>query len=251
MSHTMYTHTEHKMAIDQSRFPSPMTGSTNSKHQNSTAYTQQARTITPMNLLYNHPSLLNQPSVSQLQLSPTPPQLLKPNGIPSSQDISSFSQLPKHWIWNSSFFYPNNRNIHDGFTPYSSNFSGIFSQSKTIFCESLKKSKDQSENYSNKINVTSDDSADEEDNSVRLVQTITVDQEASSTSSTNKKKNPYSIEELLKKPEKRIRTSDSKPFNPPIIIQENSNTYLDCIDTKNHIDKVKYEDNNNPIPFYE
>lgn len=251
MSQSLFTHTEHKMSmpVDQHRFPQPITVSSTAKQQHSTPYTQN-RTITPINLLYNHSSLINQPSVTQLQLPPTT-SLLQPHSIATSQSISTFSQLPKHWIWNSNLFYPGSRNIREGFTPYTSNFSGIFSQSKTVFCEKFKKNMDLAGNYSIKINSANEDSIDDDDNSVKMVHDIAVNEPASSTLSSNKKRNPYSIEELLKKPEKRIRTTTSNlPVTSPI--SNISNIYLECIDTKSHTDNaIIYEDNNNPITFYE
>lgn len=45
-------------------------------------------------------------------------------------------------------------------------------------------------------------------------------EKAATMGGTGKKRNPYSIEELLKKPEKRMRLIEPIAFHPPILIHD-------------------------------
>lgn len=188
---------------------------------------------TPINILQNQPI---PPLQSNLD-SPSP--LVKPTPL-SSPDISSnYPQIPKHWLWNSNFFYPTSRSVHDGFLPYSSNFSGIFNTSRTASLDLLSKTIDLSQHSSE---ANSDDSLDNNENGKRSPSTH------SSSKDGHKKKNPYSIEELLKKPEKRIKLdSGATAFHPSILIHDNT--------TIGHCEEIsgdgKYEKSNIPIEVCE
>lgn len=152
--------------------------------------------------------------------------------------------------------------MHEGFMPYSSNFSGIFSQSKVSQREGAidaAKSIDLTQNNPELHNnhrqhsrrhgsdAASDDSLDNDDdtNKRTLLETPSPEASASNPTVSNKKKNPYSIEELLKKPEKRIRPTISN-FRPAIIIQDKTLS-SDCNDDDKSQDEYKHESNNNPI----
>lgn len=221
----------------------------------------------------NHNSPNYSPAASAAPLPPQPPQ----------QTPSQPPHLPKHWLWNSSFFYPptTNRNgsSGEGFVPYSSaNFSGILAPKGSINPShhhhthqqqySLEKSIDltmhqlqhqQHHNESATIissfirrphhhgsDAASEDSMDDDEHLrskergqiASLPLTPSPSPAALSPSSTppkqlsslHKKKNPYSIEELLKKPEKRSRPSAppvlqmATAFRPAILIQEDYKT---------------------------
>lgn len=142
----------------------------------------------------------------------------------------------KHWLWNSNLFYPQSRTIHDGFLPYSSHLSGFFAnKSRDLRAphESVAAMKTidlSSSSYCSDANSDSDslDVSDDKfsPNSSPLSppramhrQTRAHDSMATSPTATNtaKKRNPYSIEELLKKPEKRMRT-EPIAFHPSILI---------------------------------
>lgn len=276
MSHSMYSHSaDHhlSMAVAQSRYSAPASISADQKqhhHQNSTAY-HQSRATQPSAAALN---LLQQSHSNLLQATMPHHHHLHPDQMPSSasessmaivkpaasQELSTYSQLPKHWIWNSSFFYPTARSMHEGFMPYSSNFSGIFSQSKISQREGTidtaksidltQHHQDQHHNHRHhprRHESASEDSLDNDDdtNKRTLLETPSPEASASNPTVSNKKKNPYSIEELLKKPEKRIRPSISN-FRPAIIIQEKTHS-SDCIDDEKSLDEFKHESNNNPI----
>lgn len=143
----------------------------------------------------------------------------------------------KHWLWNSNLFYPQSRSIQDGFLPYSSHLSGFFANKSRDLraphesTAALKTIDLSSSSYCSDANSDSDslDVSDEKfsPNSSPLSPPRAVhhrhlranDTIATSPSMTNtaKKRNPYSIEELLKKPEKRMRT-EPIAFHPSILI---------------------------------
>lgn len=188
---------------------------------------------TPISILQNQPTPLLQNNLD----SPSP--LVKPTPL-SSPDISSnYPQISKHWLWNSNFFYPTSRSVHDGFLPYSSNFSGIFNSSRSTSMDLLSKTIDLSQHSSE---ANSDDSLDNNDNGKRSPAT------RPSSKDAHKKKNPYSIEELLKKPEKRIKLdTGATAFHPSILIHEKA--------TIGHCEEMsgdgKYEKSNIPIEVCE
>lgn len=168
------------------------------------------------------------PSPSPAAASATTLASVTPNPSPATSY--------KHWLWNSNLFYPQSRNMHDGFLPYSSHLSGFFAN-KTRDLRAphesttpLKTIDLSSSSYCSDANSDSDslDVSDEKfsPNSSPLSPSRTMhrhmrthDTIASSPTSTNtaKKRNPYSIEELLKKPEKRMRT-EPIAFHPSILI---------------------------------
>ncbi len=190
---------------------------------------------TPINVLQNQPIPQLQ---SNLESSPSP--LVKPTPL-SSPDIPNYPQIPKHWLWNSNFFYPTSRSVHDGFLPYSSNFSGIFNSSRTTSLDLLTKTIDLSQHSSE---ANSDDSLDNNDNGKRSSPST-----HPSSKDGHKKKNPYSIEELLKKPEKRIKLdSGATAFHPSILIHDSTAIIGHCDETSAD---GKYEKSNIPIEVCE
>lgn len=189
---------------------------------------------TPINILQNQ-------SIPPLQsnLDSTTP-LIKPTPLSSPDLSTNYPQIPKHWLWNSSFFYPTSRSVHDGFLPYSSSFSGIFTTSRSTSMDLLSKTIDLSQHSSE---ANSDDSLDNNDDDNK-----TSPSTRPASKEVHKKKNPYSIEELLKKPEKRIKLDPGvAAFHPSIIIHEKT--------TIGHCDEMhgdeKYEKRNIPIEVCE
>lgn len=233
--HSMYqTHTgDHHIPLNVNhyRYPSSTTSPIDIKP--STFTHQHART-TPINILQNQP-------ISPLQNNlDSPSPLVKPTPLSSPDLSTNYSQISKHWLWNSNFFYPTSR--HDGFLPYSSNFSGIFSSSRSTSMDLLSKSIDLSQHEANSSEANSDDSLDNNDNGKRSPSS------RPSSKDAHKKKNPYSIEELLKKPEKRIKLDTGvTAFHPSILIHENA--------TIGHCEEMsgdeKYEKSNIPIEVCE
>lgn len=165
--------------------------------------------------------------------------------LASNQNISpvsaAYGQLPKHWLWNANLFYPPNGmrgGLHDngaaGFLPYSSSFSGIFASSKikaplhspvsSFPLRSSSSTVDLSSQRSCCSDPNSDsDSLDISDGQITPSAATAMHlspEKAATMGGTGKKRNPYSIEELLKKPEKRMRLIEPIAFHPPILIHD-------------------------------
>ena len=144
---------------------------------------------------------------------------------------SVYAPLHKHWIWNANLFYPNAgpRSMHDSFLPYSANLTGFFGQHP--------KGRHSSEPSTLKDEHSDTDSLDVSDGKLSP---------SASTASTvssppaSKKRNPYSIEELLKKPEKRIRM-EPIAFQPPILIHNRSHSRSKSPESPNDLRNVKLE----------
>lgn len=258
---SMYTqhqdHHQQPSSLSHSRYSAPastMTATSDhnkTHHHTSTIYTH-ARATASINLIQNQSTISHLDTASAAQHNKTITNVPNVNHHP---ELSAYSQLPKHWIWNSSLFYPTtHRNMHEGFMPYSSNFSGIFTPNKTRLRDTLEITKtidlsyDQ-RSYSGGLEPTSDDSLDTDDDQKRIHRPHTIHTPENTTTSispnsspsttttittitptpnsisasSNKKRNPYSIEELLKKPEKRPRLSihgtTVNTFQPAIICQ--------------------------------
>ncbi|XP_037046001.1 paired box pox-neuro protein [Bradysia coprophila] len=231
--HSIYqTHSgDHHMPLNVNhyRYPSSATSPVDIKPQSTFTHPR----TTPVNILQNQ----SIPTLQSNLDSPTP--LVKPTPLSSPDIPSNYPQIPKHWLWNSNFFYPTSRSIHDGFLPYSSNFSGIFNASRATSLDLLTKTIDLSQHSSE---ANSDDSLDNNDNGKRSPSTHP------SSKDGHKKKNPYSIEELLKKPEKRIKLdSGATAFHPSILIHDTA-TVGHCEEI--HVDG-KYEKSNIPIEVCE
>ncbi|XP_055548934.1 paired box pox-neuro protein [Wyeomyia smithii] len=137
------------------------------------------------------------------------------------------SYLPKHWIWNTSLFYAANRNVAAGTDPSGAFPHGYFTYGNpfvtsggfTIQRDAYRNDGTSSNTSSSPVQITDVNSDDSSDNHDDLRNSI------------SKKRNPYSIEELLKKPEKRQKLdsvtitcvsqrspspSPSKSASPPV-----------------------------------
>lgn len=113
---------------------------------------------------------------------------------------TSYSQLSKHLIWNTNLFYTQKSCSNDGLLSYPGTFENILNQK--LCDKSYIKNKNDPSFSSNCSDVNSDDSIDVSDRDKEI-----------QISENPKKRNPYSIEELLKKPEKRIRRTIQMPPN--------------------------------------
>lgn len=184
-----------------------------------------------------HPSHVSTaPPNSALPPSTSSPGSAAGSSIPTITATTNPAASYKHWLWNSNLFYPQSRNIHEGFLPYSSHLSGFFANKSRELRAPLESSSAiktidlSSSSYCSDANSDSDslDVSDEKfsPNSSPLSPPHRplhhrrgTDTIATSPTATNtaKKRNPYSIEELLKKPEKRIRTEPIS-FHPSILI---------------------------------
>ncbi|XP_038113336.1 paired box pox-neuro protein isoform X2 [Culex quinquefasciatus] len=160
------------------------------------------------------------PTKHQQQLSPSTPKG-ESKSEPSSSSTTpvtnaaaaaaaslspQMAYLPKHWIWNTSLFYAANRSVAAGTDPaaafphgyfaYGNPFatSGGFAVQRDSYRNDGTTSSNTSSSPVQITDVNSDDSSDNHDDL---------------RTSMSKKRNPYSIEELLKKPEKRQRLDSS------------------------------------------
>lgn len=158
-----------------------------------------------------------------------------------------YTPLSKHWLWNSSLFYQQSRSLHDGFLPYPSHLGQFFGNKLRDTELHMTASNSSSEahtkivdistsSYCSDLNSDSDslDVSDHEKVSPALMATVTQKQRTSSIDTTGstvpisnapaKKRNPYSIEELLKKPEKKMRRMEPISFQPSIIIHNDESS---------------------------
>lgn len=240
-SKPMYSHSD--VPLNPSyRYTLPSTTSnTHDTKPTLTTMSSHMRRTSPLNALQPPYPLANTPmshiDMANLKQSVTPTAHLS-----SSQNISptaGYGQIPKHWLWNTNLFYPPNggRNMHNmsaaGFLPYTSNFNGFFAASKTkesMHATTLHplRAATSTIDLSSQRSCCSDqnsdsDSLDVSDGQMTLSASsmqLSPDKLAGAGGPTGagKKRNPYSIEELLKKPEKRIRLIEPIAFHPPILI---------------------------------
>lgn len=166
-------------------------------------------------------------SLASISLSSPPPVGAPATSTECRSSASSYAQLPKHWLWSSNFLYSQSRPIHEGFLPYSSHLSGFFANKTKELSEMIHPSRSEG-SLARTVDLSSssycsDDSFDVSDGKVSPVhsqhspaQRGAKRSSAVSPTLTSKKRNPYSIEELLK-PEKRART-DPISFQPSILI---------------------------------
>lgn len=216
---------------------------------------------------------------SQIPLPPPPPTTSTPSNSNHHQVMTStpYTPISKHWIWNSNIFYPQSRGFHDGFLPYSTNFSGLFASPKTKGWHSVHTNgqnisiKTVDLSLSSQRDCCSDQNSDsdsldvsegkktptplstippistDENVAARTALTsanfpantsATVATESRTIPNSIRKRNPYSIEELLKKPEKRIRLEPIS-FHPPIIIhnRDQSKSPADIVVQNGNLEK--------------
>lgn len=147
-----------------------------------------------------HKSLPTSPKMSQHspEVSPqtSPPNLSSPEEAAHAFASHTISPFPKHWIWNTaSLFYATGSRDQlppHAFLPYAAHFNGLPISPAALHLDT--------QGSEHKSHDTSDDSLDQEETT------------KSQSSGVAKKRNPYSIEELLKKPEKKRRFSGCDPI---------------------------------------
>lgn len=167
----------------------------------------------------------------------TPSSTSIASGYLANQNLSAASYGPtlaKHWLWNSNLFYSQSRSIHDGFLPYPSPLGSFFGnklresalQNSGNHHENHKNADISSSSYCSDANSDSDSLDVDGKTSPTLMQSQLKRRIAdiSVSNSTAKKRNPYSIEELLKKPEKKIRRIEPISFQPSIIVHNDDSS---------------------------
>lgn len=198
------------------------------------------RRTSPLNALQPPYTLANN-SINHMDL--TAMKQTSVTNLSSNQNASTpipYSSLPKHWLWDANFFYPTtgsrtttHENSVTSFLPYPSNFAGFFAANKskdqlqTTVTHSIRSpSKNNTIDLSSQRSCCSEQNSDSDSLDVSDGQTtpststLQLSLNKRTISSSGKKRNPYSIEELLKKPEKRIRIIEPIAFHPPILIHD-------------------------------
>lgn len=127
------------------------------------------------------------------------PSTLSPAYLPHISERSY--NLSKHLFWNTNFFYTQSKSSNgDSSLSYPENIGNILNQK---FCnQPFSEYKNDLSFISNCSDVNSDDSIDVSEN-----------EKKNQKSQRLKKRNPYSIEELLKKPDKKTRHYTSNASN--------------------------------------
>ncbi|KAM7343519.1 paired box pox-neuro isoform 1-T2 [Cochliomyia hominivorax] len=127
----------------------------------------------------------------------------------TAQDLSYSAALQKHWFWNPSLlYYTQHVQATSQFLPYASHTQ---TPSNTYFPSSIHGSSNggytKSESSIDLTTPSAGDALSDCDSGKSSPATINL------TTSSSRKRNPYSIEELLKKPEKRVRLNNSLDQN--------------------------------------
>lgn len=236
----MYSHSD--VPLNPSyRYTLPATSTTNDTKTTFATMSSHMRRTSPLNALQPPYPLANTP-MSHIEMANLKQSVTPTAHLSSSQNISptaGYGQIPKHWLWNSNLFYPPNggRGMHNvsaaGFLPYTTNFNGFFATSKTkesIHSAAMHplRSVGSTIDLSSQRSCCSDQNSDSDSLDVsdgQMTPSTSATQlspdklsTGSSSMEAGKKRNPYSIEELLKKPEKRIRLMEPIAFHPPILI---------------------------------
>lgn len=246
------------VGISPSRYSAPPSTSSRSDTKHNPLTILQSHQLSMMQSAASLPHLANNSTPPPTSLSLHGPSANLPSSStptssfsavksqPSlSADNATFSHLPKHWVWNSSFFYPHSRPAQEGFQPYMSgnSFGGLFGASSPPPSKSivdLSQSLPIMVTNTTGSDVMSEDSFDPDDG--RHSYRTPPPSPHTPPHSTGcpplehgpgfirKKRNPYSIEELLKKPDpKRVRRpSVATTFRPSIIIEDRSRSSSDA-----------------------
>lgn len=135
--------------------------------------------------------------------------------------VTSHHPLCNHILWNSNLFYSQSRSVNEVLSTYPTTIRNIFDQkidnvglpitSKDTDVVSASICSDVNSDCDS-LDIIIDDKESSPIISRKITQTDTF-----SSSQSNMKRNPYSIEELLKKPEKKLRRLNSFSLQQSII----------------------------------
>lgn len=157
-----------------------------------------------------------------------------------SLSATSYAPLAKHWLWNSNLFYSQSRPIREGFLPYTSTLGSFFGnklRESTLQNHGIQNNTEinnknadiSSSSYCSDANSDSD-SLDVDGKTTpptlmaKTRRRCCLVDDIPTSESAAKKRNPYSIEELLKKPEKKSRRIESIPFQPSILVHNDDSS---------------------------
>lgn len=135
----------------------------------------------------------------------------------TAQDLSYSAALQKHWFWNPSLlYYTQHVQAASQFLPYAA--AHAQTNTSTYFPSALHGTMGggytKSESSIDLTTPSASDALSDCDSGKSSPATINLTTTTTSTSST-RKRNPYSIEELLKKPEKRMRLNTQLDTSDP------------------------------------
>nr|XP_019559323.2 paired box pox-neuro protein [Aedes albopictus]XP_029729603.1 paired box pox-neuro protein [Aedes albopictus] len=212
MTHPLYSQTleQHHALLNQYRYSMAAAVSPDGKPVHQHPYSSVPGAVPPMqktaavNIIQHEGHTPTKADPTKQLPSPGSPKAESKSEPTSSSSTPAalspqMAYLPKHWIWNTSLFYAANRSIAAGADPtvafphgylaYGNPFatSGGFAVQR----DSYRNDGTSSNTSSSPVQITDVNSDDSSDNHDDLRTSIC------------KKRNPYSIEELLKKPEKR------------------------------------------------
>lgn len=179
-------------------------------------------------------------SIATTSVPSSTPSTTISSGYLPNQNLSgsSYAPLAKHWLWNSNLFYSQSRPIHDGFLPYTSTLGSFFG-SKLRETTTLQNHGHQNNSEINKnadissSSYCSDANSDSDSLDVdgKTTPPLLTEKrrrcclvDIPTPDSATKKRNPYSIEELLKKPEKKSRRIEPIPFQPSILVHNDESS---------------------------
>ncbi|XP_055598420.1 paired box pox-neuro protein-like isoform X2 [Uranotaenia lowii] len=215
MSHPIYSQTleQHQALLNQYRYSMASSVSPEGKLVHPHPYNPSQMPATPPVQKTAAINIIQHEGITPTKLDPAKHHESAPSspkGAESKSEPSSSSStpvalppqmayLPKHWIWNTSLFYAANRSVAAGADPAAAFPHGYFAYGNpfatsggfAVQRESYRNDGTSSNTSSSPVQITDVNSDDSSDNHDDL------------RTSMSKKRNPYSIEELLKKPEKR------------------------------------------------
>uniref|UniRef100_A0A1A9X3U4 Paired domain-containing protein n=1 Tax=Glossina brevipalpis TaxID=37001 RepID=A0A1A9X3U4_9MUSC len=133
------------------------------------------------------------------------------------QDLSYTSALPKHWLWNPSILYQHVQAASQFFPQYNTNHHGQATTMPAYFSAASLQGYIKSEKSIESTNAATHEALSDCDSGISSPFNLQLtssslasnagqqQQQQQQQQTHSRKRNPYSIEELLKKPEKRMR----------------------------------------------
>ncbi|XP_031628935.1 paired box pox-neuro protein [Contarinia nasturtii] len=190
----------HQSYSSRSSFPHSFSGSSRTTMDLSSF---KSTTISASSIAKNGSTCLsvNSPATSH---SPMPSSILPHQSMP---ETLPYGQLSKHLFWNRNLFYSQTRTVNDGLLSYPTSLGNLLEHKLSFPTNSTQSKNVDISSSSNCSDVNSDnDSIDVNENDKDLRNNLPQNSNSYHTidsMSNCKKRNPYSIEELLKKPEKK------------------------------------------------
>ncbi|XP_073812868.1 paired box pox-neuro [Musca autumnalis] len=243
-STTPYTLPAHLYSNSSNPLPQSVSEAAAGFPHNRSAHSQQAMTLASS---YRYADV-NMPTASNAAHLTTSEHPIKPSpkhpmvglgATPSTstpqltpQDLSYSAALQKHWFWNPSLlYYTQHVQAASQFLPYAASHPGQSPSSAYFPAASMHGGGGytKSESSLDLTTPSAGDTLSDCDSGKSSPATINLSSTSTTTTNTNsRKRNPYSIEELLKKPEKRMRLSSAQNHHSPSAALRLSPKKEDC-----------------------